>query len=314
MSKAKLIYLIIALIFVVSLSPSQPATYQFLLIDPSARASALGGSFIGMRNDPNGMFYNPALIGTFQSTQISFTYLNHLMDVNAGTLSLGHYLKGIGNIGMGILYVDYGNFQRTDEVMNPIGSFSANDFALTIGTAFHYDKDVIFGINAKYIHSSIAEYSSYALSLDLGIIYEIPSENLVIGASLLNIGQQFKSFSGILEPLPREIKLGITKKPEHLPAYLNIVFHKVNDGGTKIFKHFQNFTFGAEFLMSNNFQLRVGYNNRLRRDMKMGATSGLAGFSIGVGFIYKNYQIDYAYNSIGKNLDGLQRLSLGIIL
>jgi hypothetical protein len=293
---------------------AQTPTFDFLRIDVSARSAALNGSFVSMKDDPNGLFYNPALIGTLTIPRVSFTYFDHLMDVSAGTVSYGQPIEGLCNIGAGITYISYGSFQRTDENMNVLGTFGAKELAFAAGFAFHYDDDILVGINAKYIYSSIAEYSSYALDIDFGFLYEIPSQNLTIGGSILNIGQQFKTYAGTNEPLPRDIKLGITKRPEHLPVFINIVFHRLNEGGPKFFDRFSNFTFGAELLMSETIRLRVGYNNKQRKDMKMGTSSGLAGFSFGGGIILRDYLIDYAYNSWGKNINGIHRFSLGINL
>jgi hypothetical protein len=65
--------------------------------------------------------------------------------------------------------------------------------------------------------------------------------------------------------------------------------------------------------MSESLRLRVGYNNKQRKDFKMGTSAGLAGFSMGAGIIVKDYQFDYAFNSYGK-ISGLHRISLGISL
>jgi hypothetical protein len=291
---------------------AQRPTFDFLRIDASARAAALNGSFVSMKDDPNGLFYNPATIGTVTIPRVSLTYMDYLMDVSAGTLSLVQPVNKIGNIGFGVMYINYGSFDRTDEDLNTYGKFGAGELACLAGIAINYDKDILIGINAKYIYSSIAEYSSYALAFDLGFLYEIASENLTIGGSILNIGSQFRTYGGTGEPLPKDVKLGITKRPEHLPVYLNIVFHRLNEAGKKFTDRFSNFTFGAEFIMSDALRLRAGYNNKLRRDMKMGTSAGLAGFSFGGGLVLQNYLVDYSYNSIGKNIDGLHRFSLGI--
>ena len=292
---------------------AQQGTYNFLRSDVSARAAALNGSFVSMKDDPNVLFYNPAAIGTLTSPQVSVSYVNHLMDVNAGTLSYGQYINGIGNVGAGIIYMNYGSFNRTDELLNVLGTFNAADVALVAGIAAHYDDDILVGVNAKYIYSSIAEYSSTALAIDLGFLYDIPSQNLSIGGSILNIGKQLKTYAGLHEPLPFDVKFGITKRPEHLPVFLNIDFHRLNEGGNKFFDRFSNFTIGAEFLMSKSLRLRIGYDNQQRKELKTGTTAGLSGFSLGFGLVLSEYQIDYAYNSYGA-FGGIQRFSLGINL
>jgi hypothetical protein len=292
---------------------AQQGTFNFLRTDVSARAAALNGSFVSMKDDPNVLFYNPASLGTLTTPKISVSYVNHLMDVNAGTLSYGQYLQGIGNVGAGIVYMNYGSFDRTDEFLNVLGSFNAADVALVAGIAAHYDDDVLVGINAKYIYSSIAEYSSTAMAVDLGVLYDIPSQNLTIGGSILNLGKQLKTYAGFTESLPLDVKLGITKRPEHLPVYLNIDFHRLNESGEKFFDRFSNFTVGAEFLMSKSLRVRLGYNNQQRKEFKTGTTAGLGGFSLGFGLILNEYLIDYSYNSYGA-FGGIQRFSLGINL
>ena len=109
------------------------------------------------------------------------------------------------------------------------------------------------------------------------------------------------------------IKFGITKRPEHLPVFLNIDFHQLNESDDKFFDRFSNFTVGAEFLMSKSLRLRVGYNNKQRKELKTGTSAGLGGFSLGAGLVLKDYQIDYSYNSYGV-FGGIQRFSLGINL
>jgi len=292
---------------------AQQGTYNFLLTDVSARAAALNGSFVSMKDDPNVLFYNPASIGTLSEPKVSVSYVNHLMDVNAGTLSYGQYIQGVGSVGAGVIYMNYGSFNRTDELMNVLGTFGAAELALVAGIAAHYDDDILVGVNAKFISSSIAEYSSTALAVDLGFLYDIPSQNLSIGGSVLNIGKQLKTYAGVNELLPLDIKFGITKRPEHLPVFLNIDFHQLNESDDKFFDRFSNFTVGAEFLMSKSLRLRVGYNNKQRQELKTGTTAGLGGFSLGVGLVFNEYQIDYAYNSYG-DFGGIQRFSLGINL
>jgi hypothetical protein len=290
---------------------AQQGTYNFLRTDVSARAAALNGSFVSMKDDPNVLFYNPAAIGTLTAPKVSASYVNHLMDVNAGTLSFGQYISGLGNIGAGVIYMNYGSFTRTDELLNVLGTFNASDLAFVAGLATHYDEDILIGVNAKYIYSSIAEYTSSALAVDAGFLYDIPSQNLTIGGSFLNMGKQLKTYAGVNESLPFDIKFGITKRPEHLPVYLNIDFHRLNESGDKFFDRFSNFTIGAEFLMSTSLRLRVGYNNQQRKELKTGTTAGLAGFSLGLGLVLNEYLIDYAYNSYGA-FGGIQRISLGI--
>ena len=286
-------------------------TYAFLRNDVSARAAALNGSFVSMINDPNVLFYNPAGLTTIEKASGSVGFLKHLLDVNAGNMAYAQYLDGVGNIGAGFTFIDYGTFSQTDQFLNHLGSFGATEFALVAGVATPLDEQTAIGANVKAIYSSIASYRSSAVALDLGFLYVIPSENITIGASILNLGRQLKSYAGTRESLPLDFKIGITKRPEHLPVFLNLDFHKLNESQESFFQRLRTFSFGAEFLMSESVRLRVGYSNEQRKELKLGTSSGLAGFSLGGGVAVEEYQFDYAFNSYGK-IGALHRISLGM--
>jgi hypothetical protein len=292
---------------------AQDGTYDFLRLDASARIAAMGGSFVSMKDDPNVIFYNPASLATMTLPQISFSYLDHLMDVNAGTASFAQPVEGIGSIGAGITYIDYGSFAGTDASGNTTGTFSAQELALVAGIATAVEENTYIGGNIKYIYSSISEYRSSAIAIDAGVLYEIPSQNITLGASILSLGKQLKTYDGVQESLPLDFTIGITKKPEHLPAYINLNFHKLNQTVDKFSDRFRSFTIGIEFLASTSLRLRAGYNNEQNKDLATGTNAGLSGFSFGAGLLVRSYRIDYAYSSYGK-IGGLNRFSIAINL
>jgi hypothetical protein len=288
-------------------------TYSFLRNDIGARAAGLNGSFVSMTNDPNSLFYNPAALATITQPKGSVGFLKHLLDVNGGHISYAHWLEGIGTIGGGIIFLDYGSFTETDESMNVLGTFGARDLAFVVGLGRSIDEVTTVGVNAKLIYSSIANTSSFAVALDAGVLYQIPAENIAIGASILTLGTQVNAYQQTKESLPLDVKIGITKRPEHLPVLLNLNFHKLNESQDDFLQRFSSFSFGAEFLMSESVRLRVGYNNEQRKELKLGTSAGLAGISLGGGILFGDYVLDYAFNSYGK-IGGLHRISLGMSL
>ena len=58
----------------------------------------------------------------------------------------------------------------------------------------------------------------------------------------------------------------------------------------------RHFTFGTEILLSENFQLRIGYNHQRRQELKLrdDSKSGMVGFSFGFGVKIKKFRLDYA--------------------
>lgn len=285
-------------------------TFDFLRNDVSARAAALGGSFVTSRDDPNTVFYNPASITSLTSKRLSVGFFKHLLDVNAGYASCGMEIPDFGFVGGGVIYINYGEFKRTGEEGQQLGMFGAGEIAFTAGYGGNLTPELNYGVSTKFIYSSIAEVHSSAVAIDLGLQYVVVSDRFLVGASILNLGTQLDPYVTTREKLPLNFTVGTAIYPEHLPAVVMIDFHKLNETQDDFFDRFKQFSVGVEFTASPSVLLRVGYNNERRQELKLEQTAGLAGFSIGGGFVTDRYTIDYGFNSLGK-IGSLHRISVG---
>ena len=294
-----------------SFSQEQPA-YDFLKVDPSARASALAGAFETYTDDPNIIFYNPAGLSTIQGKRVSASFGKYLLDINFGTASFNMKYKDLGWFGAGVKYFNYGSFDYTDE--NGVltgGSFSANDLMFSLGYSNYLYDAINYGVNVKYIYSNIADYKSSALAFDFGLMYLIPSQQVSLAFTVNNIGTQLKSYIDTREDLPLDIRVGFSKKLEHLPLRLSVSFSNLNVKRDKFLQHFKSFALGGEFTFSDYVSARIGYNNERRQDLKLGTSLGIAGFSAGIGIHFLDrYSFDYSLNSLGK-VGSTHRFNLG---
>jgi hypothetical protein len=275
-------------------------TYDFLRMDFSPRSAGLGGSFVTMTDDPTTIFYNPSGIGSLSKTRFSVGFFKHLLDINSGYASYGTEIVGFGFVGAGVQYINYGDFRRTGEEGQDLGTFGAGELALSVGYAAELQPGLRYGATVKFIHSSIAEVSSSGAAIDLGVQYIAVQDRVILGASLLNAGVQLSSYMTTRESLPLDFTVGASFYPEHLPAVLQVNLHKLNEAQDKFTDRFKNFSIGAELSPANNVMVRVGYNNEQRQELKIGQSSGLAGLSIGGGVVAGMYTIDYAFTSYGE--------------
>jgi hypothetical protein len=303
--------LLIALLVPVASMGQAKGTYDFLRLEAGARVAALNGSSVSLTDDPNLLFSNPGTLPTLSSPSASVGFLKHLLDVNSGNLVYGQSIGEYGTVAGGIVFVDYGSFDKTDETFNVTGSFGARDLALVGGWGIALNEQTSVGASMKFIYSSIAEYSSTGLALDFGVLYRIPEQRITLGASILNLGTQLTTYAGTHEPLPLDIKVGVSVQPQHLPAILSLNFHKLNETDGGFFSRFGAFSIGAELLLSENIRLRGGYHNEKRSDLKLGTSSGLAGFAFGGGLKFSEYLVDYAFTAYGS-IGGLHRISVGM--
>jgi len=288
-------------------------TYEFLRLDMSARAGALGGSFVSNNDDPDVIFYNPAGLKQLIDNPISFSFVKHLLDINLASLSYSFQHQDIGRFGAAVKYINYGTFEGANEDGRKTGEFGAGEVAFIFGYANNLDENFYYGVNAKYIYSGIEKYSSSAIGFDAGLHYAVPSEQLNVGLAILNIGSQLTSYIDTQEDLPVDFVIGVSKKLEYLPLRLSLDFHKLNEERDEFLDKFKAFTVGAEFTLSKVLRLRFGYDNEKRKELKIGSFAGIAGFNAGLGAVIKEYRFDYGFSSMGP-IGELHRISVSTTL
>ncbi len=288
-------------------------TYDFLRVDMSARAAALGGSFVSNNDDADVIFYNPAGLKLLNASPISFSFVKHLMDINLASFSYSHEFEDIGRFGAAIKYINYGSFEGADEFGTRTGKFGAGEFAFVLGYANQLDENFYYGANAKFIYSGIETRSSTAMALDLGLHYAIPDKNWNFGFAVLNLGGQLSKYYSTSEDLPLDVVIGVSKRLENLPLRLSVDFHRLNKDRDNFIGRFKAFTVGAEFTLSKVMKLRLGYDNERRSEFKIGTTAGIAGFNAGLGVKISDYQFDYGYSSLGL-AGGLHRIGISTSL
>ncbi|MCW8811122.1 MAG: type IX secretion system protein PorQ [Ignavibacteriaceae bacterium] len=296
--KAILSFLFIILFSVFSLTFGQ-TTYDFLRVDMSARAAALGGSFVSNNDDVDVIFYNPAGMNFLEKNPASFSFVKHLLDINLFSVAFSTEFENIGRFGTAVKYINYGTFDQADEFGNRTGEFGAGELAFLVGYANEFSPNFYYGANAKFIYSSIADKSSSAVGADLGINYEFPAQQLNLAAAVLNLGTQISSYINTKEDLPLDVVIGVSKRLERVPVRLSLDFHQLNKKRDDALQHLKGFSVGAEFYLSEVFTLRFGYDNERRSDLKVGSSAGIAGFNGGLGVKVSEYQFSYGYSSLG---------------
>jgi hypothetical protein len=312
----KIHFLPLFILFIASgiFSQEEIPAFDFLRVDPGAKASSLAGAFDTYTDDPNAMFYNPASLSTITTKKVSAGFGKYLLDINFGTLAYAQKYKDIGWFGVGVKYFDYGTFDRADENGVSTGeTFAANDLMFSVGFSNYMYEQLNYGVTVKYIYSGIGEYTSSAVAMDMGLLYLIPSSQIGLSLSVNNLGAQLKSYGETKEKLPLDVRFGVSKRLEHTPVRLNVSFAKLSESREKFLQHFKAFSIGAELIFSDNVSARLGYDNEQRQDLKLGTSLGIAGFSAGLGIrLADKYVFDYGLNSLGK-IGSTHRVNIGYI-
>jgi hypothetical protein len=296
------------------------SVFRFLDVTPTARTAGLGGNHAGLYNADFSLIHiNPAYLSRANSGSVSASYLNFFSDANMGLTSGAYTFEKAGTFGAAIRYVGYGEFDQWDENGNSLGTFNPGDIAITGAYSLEIAKNLRAGAAMDFIHASYAQYKSSAVAFSGGMFYQDTTNHFSAGISIRNMGAQITTFADEREPLPLDVSIGITKKPEAFPFQLSLTLKKLNDWDLRVVGEtekpslidntFRHIIFGGETYLGENVNVRLGYDHYLHELTQTGQDFDLAGVAFGVGFNIKGITIDLSRSSYSR-LGGITRLSL----
>lgn len=305
---------------------------QFLKIEPSARAAALGNAGTSLYGEASSLYYNPASLGRLEKIDAQFTYNKWLADINYNYAVVGVPLQGIGTLAIQMTSLNSGEMDvRTVE--QPLGTgerFSVTNFALGLGYGLMLTDRVSVGLQMTYFQESIWHSSLTGFALNIGVQYQVEVDGLTIGAALMNFGPRAKyegrdayvNFDfdpkkyGDNDQLPAQLRMdewglptafrvGMSYPVRFSKDYKLILtadaFHP-NDNKESI-------SLGGEFQLLDIFYVRGGYRNLFLEDLEGGAVlGGGVKASISGGYVIR---FDYAWADYGR-LDQAHRFTFGI--
>lgn len=285
-------------------------SFQFLNLPVGARVAGLGGNLISAtESDVNLFMSNPALLDSANDNHASLSHFGFYADVRYNTFAYARNFNKIGMFGLGIQHLSYGTLNSYDQSGNPTGSFDASETAIVLSHS-HQISLFKLGASMKLVRSGIYTFSSSALAFDLGGIFIHPEKELAVSLLFKNLGFVLSDYSGTSDSsLPTDLQIGVTFKPEHMPFRFSFTgYNLFNAGeaysdenagidvaepgvGDKIFRHIN---IGTEILFSRNFNIRLGYNHSVRKELGLTEKSGLSGMSMGLRFWIKAFEFSYS--------------------
>ncbi len=292
--------------------------FSFLELPVSAKQAALGGvNITSGAHDINMVIANPGLLNEKMDNQLSLTYVGYLADIKQSNLVYGFNTPKYGRWAVSLSYLKYGDFVQRDATGVEEGAFNVNDYTLGLTHARQVDAFTL-GATAKAAVSSMAGNKAVGLLADAGVTFNHPEKDFTVGLAFKNVGYQVRPFTdGDRKAMPWDAQLGLSYKPEHMPIRLSVTAHRLyqfdivyldpnatgqldENGeeikrekklGDKIARHF---VAGAEFVFSNNFQLRTGYNHQRRKELRLDSGAGGAGFSAGGMLRVRAFELNYS--------------------
>lgn len=328
----KILFLLFSAIFfahhVCDAQTGGKGVFRFLNLPNSAKVAALGNAYpMQMEADFEETFANPSLLSNSHQNSLALNYSNYISDINFGNIQYALKVKTDQTLSLGLMFINYGNFDEYDATATPTGAnFTAGDYLLNVGYAKNWKNKIYYGANAKLIYGSYDIYNSLAIATDLAVTYKDTASNLATGIVFKNIGYQLNAFDQQRENLPFQIAVSLSKKLRFAPfryhitynnlQQFNLNYYNPNTGddtdlitgepkdknanfANKLSRHF---ILGAEILLSPAFHLQAGYNLQQSKELSVNGLNGLSGLSFGFSLHLKKLSLGYAHSTL--NLAG----------
>lgn len=296
--KKVVLTLLLTIFAICSWGQESQTEYNFLRLPVSAHAAALGGENITIiEDDPSLGFSNPALAASVSDKTIGVNYMNYISGANMGSATFNRVINDKMTWAVGGEFINYGSIKEVDENNVQTGTFSANDFA--VGGTFTYLllKNVVGGITAKFVYSSLGSYNSLAMGVDLGLNWYEPEHEWSVSVVAKNLGGQLKAYDEKYEKMPIDVQVGVSKRLGTSPLRLSATLVDLTHYDYRFVNHLD---FGVDVLLSDNIWIGGGYNFRRADEMKIQSndddeSSHMAGLSIGAGLNLERFKINIAY-------------------
>lgn len=303
-----------------SFGQSSTSGYSFLDIPMSSRAYALGGAATALVDrDILLSDQNPALLGPEIGTQAALSYTKYIASSVLGAAKIGMAASERSAWCAGIRFMNFGEFNGYLPDGSSTGNFKPADYVFEGSYSHDLNDYMRGGITYRTIYSNHADYSAWAMGVDLGVNYYNPDTDLSLSMVLTNMGGQIKRFDSRYTPLPFDIRFGYMKGLGTTPFRISINATNLTNWDLPYFDHntlngedskspvsdfssnlFRHLIFGLDYTPSDKFYLAAGYNYRTRTDMSSYSRNLMSGFSFGAGLNLDNFAFGIAYASPHK--------------
>lgn len=305
---------------------------QFLLIEPSARFSAMGNVGVALYEGIQGVYYNPASLGSVDRYALQVSHSDWLAGIDYDYLAVGAPFAGWGSALLSVTYLGSGEMDvRTVEKPHGTGErYTVSDLAVGLGYGRPVSDRFSAGAQITYIQETIWHTSMRSMVLNVGTLYRISENGLHIGSSISNIGTRGR-FQG------RDLAMQYDNDPDRygdnsaLPGErftgefpLPILFRvglalprRVSQDSRLLFEvdafhpsdNTESMSLGAEWTWKETLSLRSGYQNLAQEDTETGLTLGI-GLRGRIG--QPEFQFDYAWADYGR-LEETHRLTFVLV-
>lgn len=260
----------------------------FLKIGAGARPTSMGNAFVGIADDVNAVYFNPAGLASLNRPELTAMHTQWVEGLNYDFGAFAYPInKGAFAISAATLKTSDIEKRAADESYQ--GTFEALDSAYAVSYAHSLGSSLSLGGTLRLIRQKIDSASASAFSGDIGMLKRFSSLPMSVGLSIRHLGPKIK-FNEEGDPQPLTIDTGVGHSFFSKRLLLGANVLKARDNGIK-------FGFGTEW----NQPIKENYRYALRAGYNSSATDAdsASGLSFGAGLGFGRLDLDFAWVPFG---------------
>lgn len=239
----------------------------------TARSLGLGSAYVATADDPLGVLWNPAGLSSMNQNEVRFE--NAQLFEETSLYSFGFAVPGSRwpSLGVAMVSLSSGAFERTNELNDPLGSFREGETAWLLTASKALTPGLSLGANFKLVQQTVESFSAGGFGMDLGVQAQVVP-GLRVGASMMNLGGPKLTLRDVEETYPTQIRGGAALGLLQGRGLLALEVDNSQGLGARVHA-------GAEYWIQSGIALRMGWDHD-------GGTGG---------FTYRfmpGYAVDYA--------------------
>ncbi len=180
---------------------------EFLLLAPSARGAALGGSYGALATDVSSVYYNPAGLAQIDHAGLMASTMNYVADTKYTWAAVALPFSG-GSKAFGVSAANFGfSDQPVYTVEDPNGTsgavYSVSETVVGLTYSQQFSDRFSAGVTAKYINDQLGRVTGNAFAVDFGTSFHAVLGGHTIRASFVvqNLGTTISHNGQVLDVL-----------------------------------------------------------------------------------------------------------------
>jgi hypothetical protein len=153
----------------------------------SPRGVGLGGAMAAVADEPQAALWNPATLSWLRRNELQVTSVRLFDDTSVNGLAFARPSSGFPSLGLNILSLKSGEFERTNDLNENLGTFDEGDLVMALTVSQALSPRWAVGANLKLARQSVEEFSGSGFGVDLGVVGRV-TDGLALAASALNLG------------------------------------------------------------------------------------------------------------------------------